>query len=497
MASNDAGRGSGRLRRTLGGLLVVALVVAGGAAWQTGKAEQWWHDLRDDSSDSPADPAAVAPPPGVDVPEVVRPPALAEPADGTAPLDTAELERALAALDDPDLGRHVLAAVGPLAGKRVAYRHAEGAATAIPASTTKVVTSAAALFLLGPDHVFETTTVLDQSGTTPRLFLVGGGDPFLARAPDQPVPTGPSSAGSATFQPARADVTTLARRTAKALKKAGVRKVGLTYDDSLFSGPQVNPTWEPDYVPDEIAPISALWVDEGRPAEGTGHVTEPAAVAGQAFREALARRGIKVTGSTGHDVAPGAATPLAAVVSATVAQVVQRVIEVSDNAAAEVLLRHIGIADQGIGSFEAGQDGVERVLGANGITLGTSVLYDGSGLSRANRLAPAVLLGVLRLAASDAHPQLRPLLTSLPVAGFTGSLTNRMDEGPAAGRGRVRAKTGTLSGVSSLAGIAVDEEGNLMAFALMADRIKEPKETLAQTALDNAAAGLGACSCGR
>lgn len=497
MASNHAGRGSGRLRRALGGLLVVGLVAAGGVAWQTGWAEQQWHDLRDGQSGEPADPAAVAPPPGIDVPDVVRPAALAKPADGAAALDTAALEQALAELDDPDLGRHVLAAVGPLAGKRVAYERAEGAPTAIPASTTKIVTSAAALFLLGPEQVFETTAVLDQSGTTPRLFLVGGGDPLLTRAPEQPGPTDPSSAGSATFQPVRADVTTLARRTARSLKQAGVRKVGLVYDDSLFSGPQVNPTWEPDYVPEVIAPITALWVDEGRPVEGIGHVADPAAVATQEFRAALSRRGIKVTGSTGHEVAPPSATRVGTVVSPTVAQIVQRVIEVSDNAAAEVLLRHIGIADQGIGSFEAGQDGVERVLAANGITLGESVLYDGSGLSRANRLAPAVLISVLRLAASDAHPQLRPLLTSLPVAGFTGSLTNRMDEGPAAGRGRVRAKTGTLSGVSSLAGIAVDQQGNLMAFALLADRIKEPKETLAQTALDNAAAGLGACSCGR
>ena len=114
----------------------------------------------------------------------------------------------------------------------------------------------------------------------------------------------------------------------------------------------------------------------------------------------------------------------------------------------------------------------------------------------ANLLDPGVLVRVLQLAASDAHPELRPILAALPVAGFTGSLTNRMDMGPAVARGRVRAKTGTLSGISSLAGIAVDSKGNLMAFALMADRIAKPKSTLAQTAMDNAAAGLGACACG-
>lgn len=494
MASTDSERGSGRLRKALGAFVVVALVAAGGVAWQTGWAEEQWHDLRDKDSGAPPDPAAVAPPPEVDVPDVVLPEELAMPADGRARLDPAALERALADLADPDLGRHVLAIVGALEGTGVAYEKSEGAGVAIPASTTKIVTSAVALFLLGPEKVFETTTVLDRSGTTPRLVLVGGGDPFLAR---EPLSAAAASEVSGTYLPERADVRTLARRTAKALKKDGIRSVGLAYDDSLFSGPEVNPTWEPGYVPDDIAPISALWVDQGREADGTGRVMDPAPVAAQEFRKALAAYGVKVVGRTAHDTAPAGATAVGSVSSPTVAQIVQRVLEVSDNSAAEVLLRQIGIADQGIGSFASGQAGVERVLAANGIDLGESVLYDGSGLSRRNRMDPSVLLGVIRLAAADAHPQLRPLLAALPVAGFTGSLTNRMDEGPPAGRGRVRAKTGTLSGVSSLAGIAVDREGNLMAFALMADKIKGPKETLAQTALDNAAAGLGACSCGR
>lgn len=494
MASRDREQGSGRLKKAVGGFVVLALVAAGGVAWQTGWAEEQWHDLRDGRAGAPADPAAVAPPPEVDVPDVVLPGALAEPADGLGRLDPVALEKALAELDDPDLGRHVLAVVGALDGSGIAYEKSEGSDLAIPASTTKVLTSAAALFLLGADRVFETTTVLDRSGPTPRLVLVGGGDPFLARAPEPADGSGPLTG---TYQPVRADIRTLARRTARALKTEGIRSVELVYDGSLFSGPEVNPTWEDDYVPDVIAPITALWVDQGRNAAGTARVTDPAGEATQEFRRALVRFGIRAVGRTVPGTAAAGATPLGAVSSPTVAQIVQRVIEVSDNASAEALLRHIGVADQGVGSFEAGQRGVERVLAANGVPLGSSVLYDGSGLSRASRLAPAVLLGVLRLAASDAHPQLRPLLAALPVAGFTGSLTDRMDVGPPAGRGRVRAKTGTLSGVSSLAGIAVDREGNLMGFALMADRIREPKKTLAQTAMDNAAAGLGACTCGR
>ncbi|MFC7504497.1 D-alanyl-D-alanine carboxypeptidase/D-alanyl-D-alanine-endopeptidase [Nocardioides sp. CPCC 206347] len=492
MASSDEERGSGRLKRAFGGFVVVALVAAGGVAWQTGWAEQQWDDFRNGQSGVPADPAAVAPPPEVDVPDVVLPGAVADPANGLGRLDPAALKRALGDLNDKDLGGHVLAAVGPLDGTTIAYGKSEGATSAIPASTTKIVTSAVALFLLGGDHVFTTRTVLDPSGTTPTLTLVGGGDPFLASS-------APKSAtgGSATFEPRRASIRALARSTAQALRADGIRSVRFAYDDSLFSGPAISPTWEPGYVPDDIAPITALWVDQGRDPNGSGRVMNPSATAAEVFRKALVRFGVKAAGPTGHAVAPAAATPVSSVSSPTVAQIVQRLIEVSDNAAAEVLLRQIGIADQGAGSFAAGQAGVERVLAANGVPFGDSVLYDGSGLSRDNRLEPAVLLGVLRLAAADAHPQLRPLLAALPVAGFTGSLAHRMDKGPAAGRGRVRAKTGTLSNVSSLAGIAVDRDGNLMAFAFLADRIKGPKATLAQTALDNAAASLGACACGQ
>ena len=488
MAKRDRARGAGRLRRAIAGALVLALAAGAGVAWQTGAAERWWHELRADAG-APTDPAAVAPPPEVDVPPVVVPPGLAEAADGAAALSRREVRRALAALGSPDLGRHVLAAVGPLEGAGLTYESGAGAPVAIPASTTKVVTAAAALFLLGPARTFATTTVLDTSGSVPRLVLVGGGDPLLARDP------APASNPGATYDPPRADVRTLAKRTARALRKAGTTTVELGFDDTLFAGPAVHPSWKPDYIPDEVNPISALWVDEGRPLPGRGPVADPALEAATAFAQALTRRGITVTGTPTRTPAPAGAAELGRVTSPTVAQIVQRLIEVSDNAAAEVLLRHAGVADQGEGSFAGGQRAVERVLSANGIDLRGSVLYDGSGLSRDNRLAPAVLVDVLRLAASDAHPELRPLLAALPVAGYTGSLANRMDLGPDAGRGRVRAKTGTLTGVTSLAGIAVDADGHLLAFALMADRVKKVKGLLARTAMDQAAAALGACSC--
>jgi len=274
--------------------------------------------------------------------------------------------------------------------------------------------------------------------------------------------------------------------------------VRLAYDDSLFTGPAVNPTWEPGYVPDGVvSPISALWVDEGRDPVGYGRVSDPSATAAAVFAQALRSRGITIQGGAGRAVATDGATRVAAVESPPLAQVVQRILEVSDNEASEVLLRHIGLASGGQGSSRAGQKGVEKVLRANGVSMRGSVLYDGSGLSRDNVMSPQLLLDVLRLAADEDHPDLRAVVSGLPVAAYTGSLANRMDQGPPPGRGRVRAKTGTLTGVTSLAGIAVDLDGNLIVFALMADKVPPPRSGLAQTAVDNAAAALGACRCGR
>ncbi len=489
-------RASGRPRRRvltwLSGALVVLLLAAGGVAWQQGWAADWW-DRWQQGEPRTDEPAGVAAPPEVDVDPVIRPDPVAAPAILAPALDADAVETALAGrLRDRDLGQHVLAAVAPLESGALTYSSRRGGpGLAIPASTTKVVTAAVALELLGADHHFTTNAVLEPAGgdRPPRLVLVGGGDPLLAAGPYEP-------SESATYDPERADVATLARRTARALKQQGVRRVRFAYDESLFTGPAENPTWRADYIPDDVvSPITALWVDEGRSLTGAGREDDPAAAAARVYVAALERRGIRVNGSPQSVVADPAATEVATVSGPPLAQIVQRQLEVSDNEASEVLLRHIGIAGSGEGSFEAGQRAVRRTLGAHGIAMRGSVLYDGSGLSRQNRMRPRLLVDVIRWAADPAQSELRPVLTGFPVAGYTGSLADRMDQGPAAGPGRVRAKTGTLTGVTSLAGIAEDRDGNLMAFVLMADRVPEGKDWFARQAQDEAAAALGACRC--
>ncbi|WP_134765565.1 D-alanyl-D-alanine carboxypeptidase/D-alanyl-D-alanine-endopeptidase [Nocardioides sp. 1609] len=470
----------GAVRGTLALVLVLALVAGGLAAWHYDVIDRFRG--ADDAAAGPADPTTVAPPTGVEAPEVTAPDPVAAPSPRRG-VDAAAVRAALAPyLGDRDLGRHLLVEVAPLTGARAAFTSGRG--TAMPASTTKVVTTTAALLALGPDHVF--TTEVRASGN--RIALVGGGDPYLERGPV-------GLDGAPWPYPARADLETLAQATAEALRADGRRRVRLVVDDSAFTGPAENPTWEDDYVSSgEAAPTSALWVDQGRVRTGLGRVPDPAVEAGTSFAEALAAAGITVVGAPTRGVLAGAPV-LASVDSPPLRQIVERALEVSDNDASEVLLRQVGIAVGGEGSIEAGRAGVRTVLRRAGIDLGASELYDGSGLSRQNRLDPSVLVDVLRLAASGDHPGLRPVVTGLPVAGFTGSLTDRMTEGPFAGLGRVRAKTGTLSAVTSLAGLATDVDGTVLVFALMADRVSLEKGLDARVVMDAAAAALGACAC--
>ncbi len=305
---------------------------------------------------------------------------------------------------------------------------------AIPASTTKLVTAIAALHTLEPGTTFATRVVLEGRDAV----LVGGGDPFLERRPD------------ADAEPDRADLATLARRTAKALRERDLRSIRLGYDDGLFSGPAWNPTWPDTYRDDVVAPITALMVDDGRPADGPGRSLDPSYA-----------------------------------------------LQVSDNETSEVLLRHVGLATGGAGSTKDGVAGVQQVLEELAVPVPRR-LRDGSGLSRDNLIAPATLVGLLQVAAaSEQDDPVRGLFPGLPVAGFSGSLTFRFDDAPQAAVGRVRAKTGTLRRVRSLAGVVVARDGTPMVFALMADRIPEADDETAEAVLDRAAAALAACRCGR
>jgi D-alanyl-D-alanine carboxypeptidase/D-alanyl-D-alanine-endopeptidase (penicillin-binding protein 4) len=124
-------------------------------------------------------------------------------------------------------------------------------------------------------------------------------------------------------------------------------------------------------------------------------------------------------------------------------------------------------------------------------------MYDGSGLSRSTRVPPAVLARLLALAASPDHGPLRSVVTGLAVAGFTGSLEPpRFDDSATRSAvGLVRGKTGTLTGVSALAGTVEDADGRVLGFAFVADAVPTGGTLAARDALDRLATALGACGC--
>ncbi|MFJ9953162.1 D-alanyl-D-alanine carboxypeptidase/D-alanyl-D-alanine-endopeptidase [Kitasatospora sp. NPDC091207] len=435
----------------------------------------------------PASPAAgrPAPPAGAVLASAEAGPAAALPT-------SQGLQQALAAaLGDRNLGT-VSFAVADAAGGQLLYGSGENT-PATPASTTKLATTVAALSLIPADTRLTTRVV---KGANPgEITLVGGGDPTLtALSPDQVQIGGlPADADTA---PASLDA--LARQTAAALKAAGTTTVKLDYDLSLYAG---NPQHK-NHDAANIALVTPLMVDEGKVdpksrEDAPARVADPASQAADAFAALLKAQGVTVDGKAKPAVAPAAATApvLGRVDSPTVARLVERLLTTSDNTLAEAIARQAALAAHQPASFEGAATAVTQELARLGVPMTGVVLGDGSGLYPGNAIPPAVLVQLLALAASDQHPTLRPVLTGLPIAGFTGTLGKRFGagSGSAEAAGLVRAKTGSLSGVNTLAGAVVDAEGRLLTFALMT-KTTASADT-ARAAMDRVVAKLAGCGC--
>ena len=161
---------------------------------------------------------------------------------------------------------------------------------------------------------------------------------------------------------------------------------------------------------------------------------------------------------------------------------------------AEVLARLVAVAEGRPATSEAAVGAVADVVTRLGVAPGELRLLDGSGLARGAAVSPAALARLLTLAISPEHPELRPLLTGLPVAGFTGTLSERFPA-TGSGAGAVRAKTGTLTGVSALAGTVRDAKGRVLVFAVLADEVPAGATKRARAALDRFAGTLASCGC--
>ncbi len=324
----------------------------------------------------------------------------------------------------------------------------------IPASTMKVVTSAGALLALGPGHRF-TTSVYAGPATIRRggavigpVYLRGGGDPVLST----------TAYARANFDGRGARLDDLGR----ALRRAGVRRIDgpIVADGGVFDSRRTGPRWRPYYTR-YSSPLSGLTTNRNQTASGAD-AARPEITAGTRFRATLRGLGVRQRGGVvrGRTPAKGA-TLLAKVSSPPLRAILPLVNKPSDNFLAETLTKDVAMGTGEPASTAAGTARTARLLDERAILGRRDRLVDGSGLSRANRLTATTLVRLI--AAADDDPSWgRHLLASLPKGG-EGTLSSRLvGVGP-----RVRAKTGTLNGATSLAGRVVSRRGQRYAFALL------------------------------
>lgn len=400
------------------------------------------------------------------------------------------------------------------------YRH-QPTGRLMPASNTKLPTSAAATALLGPDHRFRTDALAhgDRSGPTldGDLYLRGGGDPTTLAEDYDELAAGVAKSGirrvtgRLVADDTRFDAERLGRSWAaddeSAYYSAQISALTVAPDTDYDSGtvvvevapgaeagqrPQVGLTPRTGYVrienrartvaagePDTLSVqrehggntvvVSGNLPVGAAPAKEWVAVWEPTGYAAAVFRDALARHGVRVEGGTrlGRGT-PEGARPVAEHRSMPLKDLLVPFMKLSNNMHAEALVKEMGYVKSGRGTWSSGLDAVKGYLEKAGVDTGKLRQVDGSGLSRMNNY-PADQLVRLLLAVRDA-PWYADWLDSLPVACdrdrfVGGTLRSRMCGTPAALN--ARAKTGSLTGASALSGYVEDADGRELVFAVV------------------------------
>ena len=306
----------------------------------------------------------------------------------------------------------------------------------IPASVQKLYTTAAALLRWGPEGTLSTRVLTsrpaDEAGVVGDVWLRGGGDPAL-------------------------DLPGL-RKLAEGVAAAGVTKVSgeVLADESRFDTLRGPPS-EGYRASIDIAPLSALAFQR---------TWKPVKRIAVLFRGALREAGVRVPSDARAAVGKAPAEPelLASLESPPMAELIRRTNVPSDNWYAELLLKGLGAQFGAAGSTAAGAAVVRSSLARFSIT---PRIADGSGLSRANATSPREVLRLLT--ELDGGELAGPFEASLAVAGRTGTLRDRMRRTAAAGN--CRGKTGTILGVSNLAGYCETTGGSRVAFAILMNRV--------------------------
>jgi D-alanyl-D-alanine carboxypeptidase/D-alanyl-D-alanine-endopeptidase (penicillin-binding protein 4) len=339
-------------------------------------------------------------------------------------------------------------------------------AALVPASTMKLATASVALEVLGPDHRWTTSVAVGapivDGVVAGDLVVVGGGDPLLV-----------TSGFAAGLPGAATRATTSFEALADAVVAAGVRRVegAVLGDDSRFDAQRSVPTWSPSYLDGAtVGSLGALrvnrgltdWTEAPERRGGRGNAGDPAPLAAATFATLLRQRGVEVVGGSGGGVVPAGAQTVASIVSPPLTDVVTEILSWSDNGAAELVLKELGLVGGGGPTTPAGAAVVTATLAGWGLPLDGFVMTDGSGLDVNNRVTCPLLVGLMRRVTS-----VPDLVTRLAVAGQVGTLTGRLGAEQTAGW--VWAKTGSLYGVTSLAGVTLSADGRAVYFAWVAN----------------------------
>ncbi len=323
-----------------------------------------------------------------------------------------------------------------------------------PASVMKLVTAGGALLALGPDYQFRTRLVAGP-GTAQRgavltgpVYLVGAGDPTLS---------------TAAFARAQWGMAGRFGKLATPLRARGISLVRgpIVADESLFDSRRTGLEWKDSYRY-ECPPLSALAVNRNLTDSG-GLVASPPIAAGQRLRAALRSAGVRQQGDVRSGRAPQNGAVLAEVLSPPLREVVALMNPSSDNFLAETLRKDVGAYSGSGGSTAQGNAETTEIQRQRGIMGLTDRLVDGSGLSRSNRLSAGTLVRLLAAAAAD--PAWGDALIRSMAHGGEGTLIRRFTD-PAISH-RVRAKTGYIDGVASLAGVVTSKSGTRFAFAIL------------------------------
>lgn len=353
----------------------------------------------------------------------------------------------------------------------------------VPASTVKLLVSAAALMGPGAETTLDTTVVQEKPG---EIILVGGGDMMLA-----------AGVGDPAYVNGRAGLADLAEQVATELSLKGQTEVTLLVDESMFTGPKV-----PDAVADVdvsdgyIAPVTPLAVNvalkEGAERYDPRY-SEPSLAAAKDFSSALADFGVEVKAEPTFATAGPDAAVLGTVSSAPLGEIVQYVLETSDNTISELLGRLVAL-DAGLpGSVDGARKAVVAAVKKLGVDTTHIRLADTSGLGDGSKLPAQALVQLLKRMVDPKTPLLRDGVNGFPIAGLTGTLYDRYTASEV--RGLVRAKTGSLPNVTSQAGTVITTDGRMLLFAVMLDKVPDGHAWDARALTDRYITAVASCEC--